>query len=175
METEVKEDKIINEPLEWSRNLPLGRYLSLISRNFFGVIIKRLEHLGLDSNYSILILLDDNDKDCSQQFLCDYLNIDKASMVRKIDCLVEKGLIERVNNPADRREYHIKLTAAAHVIMPEIHEAINETNYAVLNGLSDEEREAFYYALKVLYSNVRKMPSHSVVFKYEKKIKSKTS
>lgn len=40
----------------------------------------------------------------TQQSLGDFLNVDKVSMVRIVDHLVNRGIVERVNNPDDRRE-----------------------------------------------------------------------
>src|SRR4051812_2912249 len=97
----------------WRRDLPLGRFLNLLTKSYYGALVKKLEHLEIDKDYSILILVESNAGHCSQQFLCDSLHMDKASMVKRIDILAEKGLIERCENPKDRREHKLVLTRKA--------------------------------------------------------------
>ena len=108
--------------------LPLGRSLALLAKTYFGALTKRLEHLEVERYYSILILIEDADKGCTQQFICDHLKIDKVSMVRILDYLTQKKYVKKVQNPEDRREYFVQLTPKAKKVMPEIHAAIDGLN-----------------------------------------------
>lgn len=165
----MKESALTTEEQEvWSTHLPLGRFLSLVSKTYFGALTKRLEHLDLERHYSILILVENPEVACTQQYISDYLHIDKASMVRIIDALVKKGFIERVVNPADRREHHIKLTEKAQAIMPEIHKAVEEMNDTAFKGLTEEDRKNLYRCMGTMLKNVEAMPAHQIIVNYKK-------
>ena len=40
----------------------------------------------------------------------DFLNISQSNATYKVNSLIRKGYIERLNSQTDRREYHLKLT-----------------------------------------------------------------
>lgn len=64
-----------------------------------------------------------------------------AAMTRLLDRLEERGVIERVPDPADRRALHIHLIAAGQAIWRDIHECGERTRERALAGLSADERE----------------------------------
>src|SRR4051812_25314680 len=115
--------------------LPLGRQLSVLVKMYYGALTKRLEHLEIERHFSLLVLVEKSETKCTQQYISDWLKIDKASMVRIIDGFVKKGYLNRTVNPKDRREHWMELTPKAHKQMPEIHKEIKVLNEAALNGL----------------------------------------
>ncbi|MEO8760509.1 MAG: winged helix DNA-binding protein, partial [Bacteroidia bacterium] len=103
-------------------------------------------------------------------FISCALGIDKVSMVKIIDTLSKKGLVKRVQNPKDRREYFIELTPKAHKVLPQIHVAIKNLNTEAFKGFAKKEVELFYNLLFRVIENVRDLPaSHTLVFKIKKK------
>ncbi len=152
-------------------NMPLGKLCAMITKPYFGALTLGMEHLGIEKNFSVLILLEEK-KNCSQQFISDTLQIDKVSMVKFIDGFVKKGLVKRVQNPKDRREYFVELTPKAHKILPEIHQTINGLNKIAFAGLSQKAIKDFYSTLNTVLANVKPFPSsHIIVYKTKKKIK----
>jgi MarR family transcriptional regulator, transcriptional regulator for hemolysin len=142
---------------------PLSRPLGLIAKMYYGVLSKLLEHLDIEKHYGILVMIEQcSDGGCTQQHIADANRIDKASMVRIIDNLVERNLIERMTNPEDRREYRIVLTEKAKKMMPEVHKAIEELNKLCLNGLSKDEIDAFHKSLVVIGDNLKNLPAHEI-------------
>jgi DNA-binding MarR family transcriptional regulator len=153
----------------WNKNMPLSRFTSLITKAYYGALTKRLEHLDMEHYYSILITIEDQKGGhCSQQFLCNLLQVDKASMVKKIDYLAKRGLVKRGKNPRDRREHIINLTEKAIQILPEIHEAVNDLNTNATRGLNSNQREEFYEALWLVYENIITEPANQVSYKIKK-------
>lgn len=75
--------------------IPLGRSLSLLAKTYFGALTKRLEHLEVERYYSILIIIENGGTGCTQQHICNSLGIDKVSMVRILDYLIEKNLLKK--------------------------------------------------------------------------------
>lgn len=152
----------------WDKSLPMGKYLAILAKTYLGGLSKKLEHLELERHYSILLLLEDEEGHSSQQFLSDALRIDKASMVRIIDYLVEKDFIERVANPADRREHKLQLTKKGRQALPEIHKAIQEMNEAATTGFSEKEKQDFYRYMRAIVVNLESVPLNNDIIKYKK-------
>jgi DNA-binding MarR family transcriptional regulator len=153
----------------WDKDLPLGRFLSLLTKSYYGALTKKLENLEMERYYSILITIESyNDKNCSQQSLCDRLQYDKASMVKRIDYLAKMGLVQRKVNPKDRREHCICLTDKAHEIMPDIHAAVENLNNEATKGMNPTEKEQFYQWLQMVYDNISELPAHKVTYNLSK-------
>jgi DNA-binding MarR family transcriptional regulator len=134
-----------------------GRKFGLLGKLYFAELAKSLEHLGLERNFSVLVLIDKMGNKCTQQFIADTLHIDKTTMVGVIDDLSKKKFIIRTQNPNDRREYWIQLTEKAKKHMPEIKKTVKRINKTTLKGLSEPEQERFHEALQLIYNNVRNL------------------
>ena len=147
---------------------PLGRRFGLLMRLYFGALTKKLEALDIDRHYSILILLEASEENCSQQYISNLLKIDKASMVRVIDYLVKKGYIRRGVNPKDRREHHICLTEKARRMLPKIHKAINSLNETATAGLTASQIKSFHAGLDQLTLNLLDEPAHTIIVNVKK-------
>jgi DNA-binding MarR family transcriptional regulator len=152
----------------FSDNFPLGRHLSVLTRQYYGALTKSLEELDIERHYSILILLESSERKCNQQHISEALNIDKASMVRMLDYLSEKGYIKRIPNPDDRRQQHIALTDKAKKQLPRIHRSIAKLNKSATKGLSASEISGFYKMINTIYRNLSNEPAHEVVVNFKK-------
>ncbi len=153
------------------RNMPLGKLCAMITKPYFGALTSNMEHLNIEKNFSVLILLEEN-QHCTQQYISDTLQIDKVSMVKFINGFVKKGLVKRVQNANDKREYFVELTPKAHKILPEIHKTITDLNDIAFKGLKPNEVKTFYKALNTIRDNVKDFPSsHVIVYKTKKKSK----
>ncbi len=153
--------------------LPLGRSLSLLAKTYFGALTKRLEHLEVERYYSILIVIENSGATCTQQYICNNLRIDKVSMVRILDYLVEKKYVKKVLNPNDRREYFVELTPKAKKVMPEIYSEIEGLNSIAFKGIPKDQRKEFYKNIALLYENVEGLPAHKIFVNYKKANKEK--
>lgn len=153
------------------QHMPLGKLCSMVTKPYYGALTKKMEHLKLEKNFSVLILLEEN-KHCTQQYISSALQIDKVSMVKIIDGFTKQSLVKRVQNPKDRREYFVELTPKGQKILPEIHKAIKELNDIAFKDFTQKERSAFDKALIKVYHNVKHFPSsHVIVYKTKKKNK----
>ena len=156
----------------FDQNMPLGKFMGAITKIYFGALSKKLEHLGTDRHFSILIAIDTAEQKCTQQYLSDLLNCDKVSMVRMLDYLVERKMITRSVNLKDRREHIIELTQKAKKIMPNIHAGVMEMNETAFRSVNKKDREMFYSCLATILKNIENLPANEVDIKL-KKYKSK--
>lgn len=152
-------------------HFPLGRNLSILAKLYVGALTKKLEDLEIEKHFSLLILIESQPCDCTQQFLCEKLQIDKASMVRFLDYLTKKGVIQRTQCKEDRREHHIVLTAKGKKIMEHIHDGVKQMNKTALKGLTAIQQKEFYQMMETIGKNLQNEPSHKVIINY-KKVKS---
>lgn len=148
---------------------PIGRMLGALTKQYFGALSKSMEHLGMDRHFYSLVVIDKTQEKCTQQYLACTLNVDKVSMVRMMDYLMEKGMITREVNIDDRREHIIKLTSKAKKIMPDIYKGINKMNSLALKGLNKNEQESFYTAMKRIAKNIENLPVNEVDIQLKKK------
>ena len=148
--------------------MPLGKLMGTVTKNYYGALSKRLEYLGIDRHFTTLVVIDKTTEKCTQQYLSNLLTVDKVSMVRILDHLVEKRMITRAVNPNDRREHIIELTSKAKKLMPKIHSGISEMNKIALNGLTKKEQELLYTFMGIVIKNLENLPVNIVDIKIKK-------
>lgn len=153
---------------EMLQSMPLGRFFAHIAKSYYGALSKRLEDLEIDRYYSVLLSIDKAGKNCTQQSLCQLLDIDKVSMVRMIDYFLKKNFVRKIQNPTDRREYFLELTPAAQKRMPDFYAAIEEMNSVVLKGFTKQQQELFLRQLLTIEANIKELPSEKVIINYKK-------
>src|SRR5689334_14677804 len=79
----------------------------------------------------------------NQIALAGYLGIDRTVMTYLIDDLVKAGLVERQQNPADRRHRRIVVTDAGLRTFKELERRVRDAEDALLRALAPDERESF--------------------------------
>jgi DNA-binding MarR family transcriptional regulator len=89
---------------------------------------------------------------CSQQQLVDALHVNRSVMVKLIDGLEARGLVERRRNPADRRSYALYPTAAGRKALEEMFPLMDRGEERFAEALSDAERERLVELLHALVS-----------------------
>jgi MarR family transcriptional regulator for hemolysin len=147
---------------------PLGRAMVVITKNYWGALSKKIEHIGIDRHFTTLVAIDNTTGKCTQKFLSDFLKIDKVSMVRVLDYLFEKGMVIRKINPEDRREHIIQLTNKAKNVMPEIHNGISDMNKIALKGFNKNDREIFKGFIEIIIHNLENLPVNEIDIKIKK-------
>jgi MarR family transcriptional regulator for hemolysin len=133
---------------------PIGRYLSGISKSLLHALQNRLIHLDIDRNFYALMLIEEGQGKITQQELSDLLESDKVSVVRIIDYLSNKGYVERVKEPTDRRKHGLALTEKAKIELPEIKQAMEDVIQAAFSGLTAKNITELYNTLSVIKKNL---------------------
>lgn len=77
----------------------------------------------------------------SQQWLADYLRINRSVMVKLIDVLEERGSVERARRPQDRRSYALTVTAGGSAELKSLARSFVSLGRKVTAPLSREERD----------------------------------
>lgn len=79
----------------------------------------------------------------SQSELADMLDVERITLCRMIDRLVEAGMVERRADPNDRRIWRIYLTEKATPLVEQLTAIAGDFEKDLLSMLSEEERSQF--------------------------------
>lgn len=116
--------------------LVVSRYWHWYSRH----LMERLQLCGPDS--MILSFLEHHEL-ISQDFLCTFLMMDKATMAKAAARLEERGYIHRAVNDKDKREKLLGLTGEGLEICSVLREAKSRWEEICLDGFTGEEKAVF--------------------------------
>lgn len=82
--------------------------------------------------------------------LAALLNLDNSTMSRAINNLVEQALVQRNEDPADRRYVKIKLTGKGAEFYIQMEEMINQYYRTILLSIPEEKRDQVTESLSLL-------------------------
>lgn len=147
---------------------PFVRSLHLITKDYFGVLAEKLNHLDLERYFYPLIVIAKEDRGITQKRLSDLLELDKVTTSRIVDYLACKGYLRREQNPDDRRVVRLKPTKKAISDASEIESAMIEIESELFVEVNDKERACFEKVVRTLEDTIHEMPKESVKFDYKK-------
>jgi MarR family transcriptional regulator, transcriptional regulator for hemolysin len=132
----------------------LGFVLHDVARLLRKRFEQRARDLGLTrSQWQTLAYLSQNEG-IHQGGLADILEIEPITLVRILDKLETRGLVERRQHAADRRIWLLYLTPAAHPVLTEIRGIGEVTRGEALTGISDQERAQLLNILLIMKANL---------------------
>jgi DNA-binding MarR family transcriptional regulator len=102
------------------------------------------ERYGLDiPEWRVLATLGFRFEPCSAQYVAHCTRTHKSTISRAVTTLLERRLIERVENADDRREFRLRLTRKGKVLYEELIPRLQRKEQDIMACLSDQERKAF--------------------------------
>ncbi|PTM93479.1 MarR family transcriptional regulator for hemolysin [Mycoplana dimorpha] len=117
-----------------------GHQFSLLARRWRRAVEARLEQAGLtDATWAPLVHLSATGGGITQKQLAALVGIDGSTLVRLLDILSDKGLIERRADEADRRAKRLYLTRAGRDAVGRIRAQLNAAEAELLQGIGDDE------------------------------------
>jgi DNA-binding MarR family transcriptional regulator len=136
---------------------PLGRLIYQLSqnmKNFAGKVLKpydlTLEQLHILKNMYV-------GSGMSQRQIGEHANKKAANITRMLDRLESKDLVERKENPEDRRAASVFLTRKGETLVNEVIGIFDSFSSSFLKGVSHEEQVVIRNAFKKMTSNLEKM------------------
>jgi DNA-binding MarR family transcriptional regulator len=95
----------------------LGYFLRRAQVSVFQDFIQALSSINIrPAQYSVLVVIGAN-PGLSQADVSELLGIERARLVRLLDRLEKRGLMQRLASPTDRRSHALKLTASGRAIL----------------------------------------------------------
>ncbi len=87
--------------------------------------------------------------------IAERLDMDKPTVSGIVNRLVEKNYVEKLENPEDKRSFILRLTNKSNSKIARL-ERINQAVLSeAINGLTEEEQEAFIKTLSKIIDNLR--------------------
>ena len=78
---------------------------------------------------------------CSAQYIADCTRTHKSTISRAVTTLLQRKVIERVENAADRREFRLQLTRKGRTLYEELIPRLLQREQEILSCLTKRERE----------------------------------
>jgi len=132
----------------------LGFVLHEVARLLKRSFERKAKRLGLTrSQWQTLVYLNVHEG-IHQGKLADILEIESITLVRILDKLEARGLIERRRHPTDRRMWQLYLRDAARPLITEMQKIGNLTRAEALAGVSAADRDRLLQILTVMKGNL---------------------
>lgn len=107
-----------------------------------------MEPFGVNGRECAVLTAIDDRVPLSQQEVARRLGVDRTTMVALVDELESKRLVQRRQDPNDRRKNVVELTDLGHDTLRRATQAGDEAERVFLGSLSDEEAARFRQALR---------------------------
>lgn len=102
------------------------------------------------------ILVEIGGKGClSINELADLLGLDKSTISRTVNTMVEQGLVTREADPGDRRYVHIQLTEAGSRILSNIESRMADCYQNIYKAIPQDKKEQVLESLELLVQAIQ--------------------
>ena len=99
---------------------------------------------GLDiPEWRVLATLGFRNDPCSAQYIAQCTRTHKSTISRAVTALMQRQIIERVENADDRREFRLRLTRKGKTLYEELIPRLLRKEHDILSCLSAQERKEF--------------------------------
>jgi DNA-binding MarR family transcriptional regulator len=106
------------------------------------------ERYGLDiPEWRVLATLGFRAEPCSAQYISHCTRTHKSTISRAVTALMQRQLVERVENEDDRREFALRMTRKGRVLYEELIPRLLRKEREIMSCLNAQERESFALAL----------------------------
>jgi DNA-binding MarR family transcriptional regulator len=106
------------------------------------------ERYGLDiPEWRVLATLGFRNDACSAQYIAHCTRTHKSTISRAVTALMQRHLVERVENEDDRREFRLRLTRKGRALYEELIPRLLRKERDIMSCLTAQERDSFALAL----------------------------
>lgn len=139
------------EPLHQS----FSSLIDYTSRNMRRFATGHLRELGLTvDQWGVLKLIQEEGGDVSFHELSERLLRNKPTLTRIVDILVRDGLVERIEDPQDRRRIRIALTGSGERTVQEASKLVARLRATVIEGVTTREQDGLRQILDRINRNI---------------------
>ena len=102
------------------------------------------QRYGLDiPEWRVIATLGFRNEACSAQYIAQCTRTHKSTISRAVTSLMERQLVERVENEDDRREFRLRMTPRGTALYEELIPRLLRREQEILSCLSTQERKDF--------------------------------
>jgi DNA-binding MarR family transcriptional regulator len=142
-----------------NKKLPVSLNIALTLRAIEFAFKKSIHELNIDlpsESFGILMITYFQD-DIIQQDIAEMAKKDKSAVLRQIDTLEKKGLVQRHVDSQDRRKNFIVITDEGKKMVNEIIDREKDMFQSLSQGIDKQEMETFVRVLSILKNNAEKI------------------
>lgn len=115
---------------------------------------ERVRATGATSPQARLLLTLSRNPDQNQAWYADRLEIEPITLCRMVDRMEESGLVERQQDPTDRRARRLHLTSRSRSEIDGIERALDGLSETMLRGFDEQEEAQLAAMLKRIAENL---------------------
>lgn len=135
-------------------NHSVGLKLTVIGRQLWSKFNQRVEAIGVTRAKWTLIATVSHFPGATQRFIADKLQVTEVTAGRLIDRLCEDGLVERREDPDDRRCHRVYITPAARRLLRRVGDIAETYTREAFAGLSAHDMDTLDTLLGVISNNI---------------------
>jgi len=155
--------------MEYSGDVfPLGKLFGNLTKQYIGILTNQLTDIPIERYFYPFLTIAKNSGELTQQQLADKLSIDKVLMVRIIDYLEKKQVVERTVNESDRRSHLLSVSQKGKKYILPIEQALQQTDQLFLDQMDPTFNEKFMHQLVLLNEKMKQLPSDRIELSYNK-------
>jgi len=147
--------------------IPLGKRFTQLAKSYVALVSSAMQHADVDRYYYVLYVLSQSEKSVCQKELAALVYSDKPNMVRIIDYFEEKGCVNRIKNPNDRREQFIELTEKGRAIAAEAEEVYQKIDADFMAGQEAETQKMLIALLDQMAVNTEETAKPHVTLNFK--------
>ncbi|BBD09612.1 MarR family winged helix-turn-helix transcriptional regulator [Desulfovibrio ferrophilus] len=136
------------------RRVSLGYRISRLHWLKSSLVDRWLGHTGVSQGQVPYIAELFDEDELSQDELAGRIKVNRAATARALKALEESGHVKRRENPDNRRQKLVSLTAKSWAMKPEFLDVIARMNLALFAGFKDEERTTMLNLLDRVMVNI---------------------
>ncbi len=111
-------------------------FLNIASRNAQVLLDQALRPLNLNASNYYFILKIDGQTDLTQDQLFNLIHLDHSNVTRRLDQLIQLGLVTKSRSTKDGRKWQLALTGSGLALVPQIEQAVADVNAELFHRLT---------------------------------------
>lgn len=144
--------------IDYTNYQPVGKWISILYRQFQIYINRKLEYLDISSSEYLFLLALYKQDGISQETLSASLYINKAATARALKSLEKKGYIERNKMISDKRINLVYVTSKGIMVKHAVYSAIEEWNHYMTEGIDTNRVDIVSNTLMQMSKSVTSKP-----------------
>jgi DNA-binding MarR family transcriptional regulator len=132
----------------------IGKWISALYRHLQIQINKEFEQYRIGSGQIHVFMRLLNTDGVNQETIAKDLNLDKATVGRAVEVLINEGYVSREIDRTDHRAYNLHVTAKGRKIEPAIKKTLNKLTSTLLSDFNKAEKELALELLKRMHHNI---------------------
>lgn len=128
--------------------------LNSTSRLTIAYLDNVLAPLNLTASNYYFILKIARAKALTQEQLFKQIQLSPSNVTRRLDQLINRGLIEKQRDPNDGRGWLINLTATGQALVPQLNQILADANATMFDGVTTQQQDQLVTILQQISQNI---------------------